>query len=72
MPELTLSYFGPATSATPEWKQGDRQYWTHHPEVEHIAGAFRVVERNGDAVYIGNGESPEHFWMIWSWDISDE
>lgn len=66
---LNLSYSGSAFPASKEFTQGDKQYWSHAPETERITGAFRIVDQDNDAIYIGNGEAPEKYWMIWEWDL---
>lgn len=61
MPRLDHTYNGPARPAN--------QYGEGRGRVEQIRGSFRVIRYGrfgfrSSYVFIGNGESPEKFWLV--------
>lgn len=47
------------------------RWYSPCPESETIAGAFRVVEQSDypEDLILGNGESPEKFWLVREEDL---
>lgn len=56
----THTYTGPAFPATASAHAG--MIWGQSPEM--ITGSFRVASKGEGMLVLGNGESPELFWIV--------